>query len=153
MKTFSMFSVSPPDVDHFFRRDGGHELAVRRDGDFKGLGRLGNGHAKGLLLAGIRVEVPWVFEEAHAEVARWFREGLADGLRIDHPDGLADPSGYLARLKETTGGSYVLVEKILTRDESLPDGWPVSGTTGYEFANACNDLFVDGGGWAVSASR
>ena len=69
-------------------------------------------------LAGVRVEVPWVFDESHAEVVRWFREGLVDGLRIDHPDGLADPEGYLARLREATGGAYLLVEKILEPGEA-----------------------------------
>ncbi|UKA61863.1 malto-oligosyltrehalose synthase [Arthrobacter sp. FW306-04-A] len=94
-------------------------------------------------LAGIRVEIPWVFEEAHAEVARWFRDGLADGLRIDHPDGLADPSGYLARLKETTGGSYVLVEKILEPGEELPENFDCEGTTGYDALADVDRLFVD----------
>ena len=51
------------------------------------------------------MELPEVFDEAHAEVLRWFREGLVDGLRIDHPDGLADPEGYLRRLREATGGA------------------------------------------------
>lgn len=64
-------------------------------------------------LAGVRVEVPWVFDESHEEIVRWFREGLVDGLRIDHPDGLADPEGYLVRLREATGGAYLLIEKIL----------------------------------------
>ncbi|MBB6405798.1 malto-oligosyltrehalose synthase [Arthrobacter sp. AZCC_0090] len=94
-------------------------------------------------LAGIRVEIPWVFEEDHAEVVRWFREGLADGLRIDHPDGLADPSGYLARLKETTGGSYVLVEKILEPGEELPENFDCEGTTGYDALTDVDRLFVD----------
>ena len=71
-------------------------------------------------LAGIRVELPEVFDEAHAEIVRWFREGLVDGLRIDHPDGLADPEGYLRRLREVTGGSYLLIEKILEPGEVLP---------------------------------
>ncbi len=71
-------------------------------------------------LAGIRVELPEVFDEAHAEIVRWFRDGLVDGLRIDHPDGLADPEGYLRRLREVTGGSYLLIEKILEPGEVLP---------------------------------
>ena len=71
-------------------------------------------------LAGVRVELPAVFDEAHQEVVRWFREGLADGLRIDHPDGLADPEGYLKRLREATGGAYLLIEKILEPGEQLP---------------------------------
>ena len=94
-------------------------------------------------LAGIRVEIPWVFEEAHSEIARWFRDGLVDGLRIDHPDGLADPAGYLERLKETTAGSYLLVEKILEPGESLPENFDCEGTTGYDALADVDRLFVD----------
>ncbi|OFI40012.1 malto-oligosyltrehalose synthase [Arthrobacter sp. SW1] len=99
-------------------------------------------------LAGVRVEVPWVFEESHAEILRWFREGLADGLRIDHPDGLADPAGYLARLKEATGGAYVLVEKILEPGESLPESFTCEGTTGYDALADVDRLFTDPDGEA-----
>lgn len=94
-------------------------------------------------LAGIRVEVPWVFDEAHEEIGRWFRDGLVDGLRIDHPDGLADPAGYLARLKETTSDSYVLVEKILEPGEELPEDFDCEGTTGYDALADVDRLFVD----------
>src|SRR5262249_12935655 len=68
-------------------------------------------------LAGIRVEEPRVFAESHAEIGRWFADGLVDGLRIDHPDGLRDPASYLDDLAELTGGAYVLVEKILESGE------------------------------------
>ncbi|GGJ10109.1 malto-oligosyltrehalose synthase [Paenarthrobacter histidinolovorans] len=94
-------------------------------------------------LAGIRVEIPWVFDESHAEVVRWFREGLVDGLRIDHPDGLADPEGYLARLREVTGGAYLLVEKILEPGEQLPETFSCEGTTGYDALADIDRLFVD----------
>lgn len=94
-------------------------------------------------LAGVRVEVPRVFDEAHAEVVRWFREGLADGLRIDHPDGLADPEGYLRRLREATGGSYLLIEKILEPGEELPASFECEGTTGYDALADVDRLFVD----------
>ena len=97
-------------------------------------------------LAGIRVEEPWVFDEAHAEVKRWFDEGLVDGLRIDHPDGLADPKGYLARLRELTGGAYILVEKILEPGEKLPADWETEGTTGYDALADVDRLFVDPAG-------
>ncbi|KAD4060369.1 malto-oligosyltrehalose synthase [Arthrobacter yangruifuii] len=97
-------------------------------------------------LAGIRVEEPWVFDEAHAEVKRWFEEGLVDGLRIDHPDGLADPKGYLARLREITGGAYILVEKILEPGEKLPADWETEGTTGYDALADVDRLFVDPAG-------
>lgn len=97
-------------------------------------------------LAGIRVELPEVFDEAHAEVVRWFREGLVDGLRIDHPDGLADPEGYLHRLREVTGGSYLLIEKILEPGESLPAGFECEGTTGYDALADVDRVFVDAAG-------
>ena len=94
-------------------------------------------------LAGVRVEVPRVFDEAHEEVVRWFREGLADGLRIDHPDGLADPEGYLRRLRGATGGSYLLIEKILEPGEELPASFECEGTTGYDALADVDRLFVD----------
>ncbi|MDQ0075031.1 malto-oligosyltrehalose synthase [Arthrobacter oryzae] len=94
-------------------------------------------------LAGVRVEIPRVFDEAHEEVVRWFREGLADGLRIDHPDGLADPEGYLRRLREVTGGRYLLIEKILEPGEELPASFECEGTTGYDALADVDRLFVD----------
>ncbi|WP_455834967.1 malto-oligosyltrehalose synthase [Pseudarthrobacter siccitolerans] len=97
-------------------------------------------------LAGIRVETPRVFEEAHAEVGRWFREGLVDGLRVDHPDGLADPGGYLRWLKDLTGGAYILVEKILEPGESLPQDFATEGTTGYDALADVDRVFVDPAG-------
>lgn len=100
-------------------------------------------------LAGLRVEVDWVFDESHAEVKRWFDEGLVDGLRIDHPDGLADPAGYLRRLRELTGGAYVLVEKILEPGERLPEDWECEGTTGYDALADVDRLFVDPAGREV----
>ncbi|MET3920482.1 malto-oligosyltrehalose synthase [Arthrobacter sp. UYEF20] len=97
-------------------------------------------------LAGIRVEVPEVFDEAHEEIVRWFREGLVDGLRIDHPDGLADPQGYLRRLRDVTGGSYLLIEKILEPGEVLPPGFECEGTTGYDALADVDRVFVDPAG-------
>lgn len=94
-------------------------------------------------LAGVRVELPSVFDMAHGEVVRWFREGLADGLRIDHPDGLADPEGYLKRLREATGGAYLLVEKILEPGEQLPASFECEGTTGYDALADVDRVFVD----------
>ncbi|WP_346959838.1 malto-oligosyltrehalose synthase [uncultured Arthrobacter sp.] len=97
-------------------------------------------------LAGIKVEDPDVFDEAHEEVVRWFREDLVDGLRIDHPDGLADPAGYLRRLREVTGGAYLLIEKILEPGEELPAGFECEGTTGYDALADVDRLFVDPAG-------
>jgi (1->4)-alpha-D-glucan 1-alpha-D-glucosylmutase len=95
-------------------------------------------------LAGVRVEDPEVFEETHGKVLQLVDEGLIAGLRIDHPDGLADPAGYLDRLA-ARGVELIWVEKILEPGEELRD-WPVQGTTGYEFASDVTALFVDPGG-------
>jgi (1->4)-alpha-D-glucan 1-alpha-D-glucosylmutase len=95
-------------------------------------------------LGGVRVEDPDVFEETHRKVLELVDEGLVDGLRVDHPDGLTDPRGYLGRLREG-GVRHVWVEKILGPGEHLRD-WPVEGTTGYEFANDVTALFVDARG-------
>jgi (1->4)-alpha-D-glucan 1-alpha-D-glucosylmutase len=92
-------------------------------------------------LAGVRQEDPAVFEETHELVISLVREGLIDGLRVDHPDGLADPAGYLARLRDH-GVERVWVEKILDPGERLRD-WPVCGTVGYEFLDDACALFVD----------
>jgi (1->4)-alpha-D-glucan 1-alpha-D-glucosylmutase len=92
-------------------------------------------------LAGVRVEDLEVFEETHSKILQLVSEGLVQGLRIDHPDGLADPATYLERLVER-GVELIWVEKILEPGEELRD-WPVQGTTGYEFANDSTALFVD----------
>jgi (1->4)-alpha-D-glucan 1-alpha-D-glucosylmutase len=95
-------------------------------------------------LAGVRVEDPEVFELTQHKALELVREGLVDGLRVDHPDGLADPRGYLERLRDE-GVEHVWVEKIVEPGERLRD-WPVAGTTGYEFANDVTALFVDPAG-------
>ena len=73
-------------------------------------------------------------------------EGLVDGLRVDHPDGLRDPVGYLASLAEATGDAYVLVEKILEPGEELPTTWPTAGTTGYDVLAHVDRLLTDPAG-------
>lgn len=95
-------------------------------------------------LAAVRQEDPEVFAVTHAKVLGLVREGVLDGLRVDHPDGLADPAGYLRRLRDG-GAARVWVEKILHPGEQLRD-WPVSGTVGYEFLVDVQTLFVDGSG-------
>ncbi|WP_258372091.1 malto-oligosyltrehalose synthase [Curtobacterium sp. MCBD17_019] len=97
-------------------------------------------------LAAIRVEEPEVFTASHGLIGQWFRDGQVDGLRIDHPDGLYDPAGYLDDLAELTGGAYTLVEKILEPGEELPASWPVDGTTGYDALGYVDRLFVDPAG-------
>jgi (1->4)-alpha-D-glucan 1-alpha-D-glucosylmutase len=96
-------------------------------------------------LAGVRQEDPAVFDETHRLALGLVRDGVVDGLRIDHPDGLADPAGYLWRLRDG-GASHVWVEKILDPGEQLRRDWPVSGTVGYEFLNDVAGLFVDPAG-------
>jgi (1->4)-alpha-D-glucan 1-alpha-D-glucosylmutase len=95
-------------------------------------------------LAGVRVEDPDVFELTHRKVLSLLDDGVIEGLRIDHPDGLADPAGYLRRLADA-GADHVWVEKILHPGEPLRD-WPVEGTVGYEFLNDVQALFVDPAG-------
>ncbi len=120
-------------------------------------------------LAAIRVEQPSVFEEVHVAVFRFLQQGWVTGLRVDHADGLLDPQVYLETLRQRgqeqlaaradapevsshTGGTpYLIVEKILGLDESLPQEWPVDGATGYEFLNWLNGLLADRKG--VSALR
>ncbi|MBT1674507.1 malto-oligosyltrehalose synthase [Curtobacterium flaccumfaciens] len=97
-------------------------------------------------LAAIRVEEPEVFAASHGVIGGWFRDGLVDGLRIDHPDGLYDPAGYLQDLAELTGAAYTLVEKILEPGEQLPSSWPVDGTTGYDALGVLDRVFVDPAG-------
>ncbi|MFZ6990964.1 malto-oligosyltrehalose synthase [Curtobacterium sp. RRHDQ66] len=108
-------------------------------------------------LAAIRVEEPEVFAASHTVVGEWFQDGLVDGLRIDHPDGLYDPAGYLQDLADLTGGAYTLVEKILEPGEELPASWPVDGTTGYDALGVLDRLFVDPRGedplWATVADE
>ncbi|HEY4267273.1 MAG TPA: malto-oligosyltrehalose synthase, partial [Galbitalea sp.] len=94
-------------------------------------------------LAAIRVELPWVFDASHVEIVRWVRDGIADGIRVDHPDGLADPGGYLDSLAAATGGTQVWVEKILEGDERLPAFWATAGTTGYDALADLDRLLVD----------
>jgi (1->4)-alpha-D-glucan 1-alpha-D-glucosylmutase len=95
-------------------------------------------------LAAIRMEEPGVFEATHRLLFRLVREGAVTGLRIDHPDGLYDPAEYFRRLQEGAGGEiYVVAEKILAPGEQLPDSWATAGTTGYEYLNLLNGIFVD----------
>jgi len=117
-------------------RRGGSELNYRRFFDVS-------------TLAALRVEDPGVFEASHRELLRWVDAGDVDGLRVDHPDGLTDPGGYLHRLRAAIGpGRWLLVEKILAVGESgvaevLPASWPVDGTTGYEALREVCGIFID----------
>lgn len=121
-------------------RTASHEINYRRFFDINGL-------------AGLRMEDPDVFTATHTLVRRLISEGTVTGLRIDHIDGLFDPAQYLSRLQDMVRrarngsaeeGFYVVVEKILSAGESLPETWAVHGTSGYDFLNDVNGLFVDG---------
>jgi (1->4)-alpha-D-glucan 1-alpha-D-glucosylmutase len=116
-------------------RSAGHDLGYRRFFDVN-------------TLAGLRMEDEQVFEDTHALVLRLVHEGVIDGLRVDHPDGLRDPQQYLERLRHAAPEAWIVVEKILEPGEALPDDWPVEGTTGYDFLNRVLGLFVDPAGEA-----
>lgn len=112
-------------------RDAPRDLSYRRFFEITGL-------------AGVRVEDDTVFDDTHRLILELVHSGAVDGLRVDHVDGLADPQAYLARLRETAGPEcYITVEKILGKGEHIPEDWPISGTTGYEFIAALSDVLVD----------
>ena len=111
-------------------REGGDQLNYRRFFDVT-------------TLAAVRVEDPEVFDATHALLLELVKAGELDGLRIDHPDGLADPRGYLDRLADATGDSWVVAEKILEGHEELPNDWRCAGTTGYDTLLRVGGVFVD----------
>ncbi len=97
-------------------------------------------------LAAIRMEDAEVFDATHALTLKLIQDGVIQGLRLDHVDGLFDPHAYFARLRSAVGEDrpfYIVVEKILTDGEQLAEDWTVQGTTGYEFLNSLNSLYVD----------
>jgi (1->4)-alpha-D-glucan 1-alpha-D-glucosylmutase len=102
-------------------------------------------------LAALRTENEAVFNETHKLILQLVDEGKLDGLRIDHPDGLYDPARYFEKLRDRLAETlepqnreaYLVAEKILTGKEHLRNSWPIDGTTGYEFGNLVNGLFVD----------
>jgi (1->4)-alpha-D-glucan 1-alpha-D-glucosylmutase len=99
-------------------------------------------------LAAVRVEDPEVFEATHRLLLDLLADGSLEGLRIDHPDGLADPRGYLERLAQATGDAWVVVEKILEGHEQLPEDWRCAGTTGYDALLRIGGIFIDPAGAA-----
>jgi (1->4)-alpha-D-glucan 1-alpha-D-glucosylmutase len=93
-------------------------------------------------LIGLRMENEQAFEDLHSLIFELVESGMFSGLRVDHIDGLYEPQKYLKQLRKHCPHTYVVVEKILTGDEQMPDNWPVEGTTGYDFINYVNKLFV-----------
>lgn len=110
-------------------RTGGDDLNYRRFFDVN-------------TLAGVRAEMPEVFASGHRLPLQWLRHGVVDGFRIDHPDGLRDPAGYLRMLRDQAPEAWIVVEKVLEPDETLPGDWPCEGTTGYDFLALAGRLFV-----------
>jgi (1->4)-alpha-D-glucan 1-alpha-D-glucosylmutase len=94
-------------------------------------------------LVAIRNEDPEVFEATHGRILAWLGDGTIDGVRIDHVDGLRDPEAYLQRLRERAPEAWIVVEKILSADETMPKTWPIEGTTGYDFMEKLGGLWVD----------
>lgn len=97
-------------------------------------------------LIGMRVERARVFNATHYRVIQWLRDGVLDGVRVDHPDGLRDPKQYFERLRISGPEAWILAEKILQPNEKLRPEWPIAGTTGYDFLNMCNGVLVNGDG-------
>ena len=112
-----------------FWRAASRDLGYRRFFDIDGL-------------IGLRVEDERVFAATHVLPLRWLREGRISGLRIDHPDGLRDPAGYFERLRAAAPDAWIVAEKILASDETLPGDWLVDGTTGYGFASLATGIHV-----------
>lgn len=93
-------------------------------------------------LIGLRVERAHVFRATHELVLKWLDQGVLDGVRVDHPDGLRDPKQYFDRLRESAPDAWIVAEKILEPQEELRKDWPIEGTTGYDFLNFCNRLLI-----------
>ncbi len=113
-----------------FWRKAEQELGYRRFFDIHGL-------------VGLHMEDVQVFNDTHRLIKKLVNNSQVDGLRIDHPDGLYDPAVYYERLQEACPDTWVVAEKILESDESLRSSWQISGTTGYDFLNDLNGIFVD----------
>ena len=114
-------------------RTAGEELGYRRFFDVNSL-------------IGLRIERPHVFEATHSRILEWLQNGVLDGVRVDHPDGLRDPQQYFERLRNRAPDTWILAEKILETGESLRWNWPIEGTSGYDFLNVCNNLLAHGEG-------
>lgn len=93
-------------------------------------------------LIGLRVEREYVFEETHAMILKWLEDGTLDGVRVDHPDGLRDPMQYFQRLRDRAPDAWIIGEKILEPGEWLRAGWPIEGTSGYDFLNTALGILV-----------
>ena len=93
-------------------------------------------------LIGVRMEREYVFDETHELILKWVKDGVIDGLRVDHPDGLRDPLQYFQRLRKAAPDAWIIGEKILEPGEWLREDWPIEGTSGYDFMNQVLGLMV-----------
>lgn len=94
-------------------------------------------------LVGLRTDDESVLSETHSLILRLVHDGKVDGLRIDHPDGLSNPQGYLDWLRANVGDRWIVAEKILEPGEKLPEDWPIAGTTGYDYMRIIGGVLVD----------
>lgn len=116
-----------------FWRTAGRDLGYRRFFDIN-------------TLVGLRMEDDRVFQATHGLIFQWLASGVLDGVRIDHPDGLRDPQHYFERIHGAFPEAWIVAEKILEPGETLRDSWPIHGTTGYDFLQTVDSLFVDPAG-------
>jgi (1->4)-alpha-D-glucan 1-alpha-D-glucosylmutase len=130
---------SPQALDEFIQRQN-YQLMFWRNGhavlNYRRFFSITN-------LAGIKIEEPKVFDQAFALVKQWLDHGWVDGLRVDHVDGLRHPEQFLRRLRAMAPEAWIVVEKILEPGEPLNPRWPVNGTTGYDFLNDLNGVFIN----------
>lgn len=140
-RTLTQFNRDPARLDEVlelqsyrlaFWRTAQQELAYRRFFDVN-------------TLVGLRMEDPQVFADTHALILKWLREGVLDGIRIDHPDGLRDPRQYFERLRQSAPDVWIVAEKILEPGERFRSEWPIDGTTGYDFLNQVEGLYIESG--------
>jgi (1->4)-alpha-D-glucan 1-alpha-D-glucosylmutase len=139
------FNRSPAEIDALlqrqnyrlaFWRTAGEELDYRRFFDIN-------------TLVSLRSEEEAVFDDTHLLIRKWVEQGLLDGLRVDHPDGLYNPRQYFERLSGLAPECWIVAEKILEPGEPLAEDWPVAGTTGYDFLNQATGLLIDPAGEAA----
>ena len=140
-RTLGQFNRDPARLDEVlelqsyrlaFWRTAKQELAYRRFFDVN-------------TLVGLRMEDPHVFADTHALILKWLREGVLDGIRVDHPDGLRDPRQYFVQLRQSAPDVWIIGEKILEAGERFRSDWPIDGTTGYDYLNQANGLFIESG--------
>ena len=136
------FNANPDDLDNFLSQQN-YRLAYWKSADQQlGYRRFFDVNT----LIGLRVEREHVFEETHALIIKWLKQGVLDGIRVDHPDGLRDPLEYFGRLRAYAPDAWIVAEKILEPGEWLRTEWPIEGTSGYDFLNLALGTLLDSDG-------